>query len=260
MRSITFVLLFTLSSVTFPAEGVTACWEITGNDNKISKVDDFWNIKNSVTEESILLVRVGGQEEAIPVNTIQIIELRPIKKSRLKLFRGNTTKGIITFTDGSEREFVSDLNLISRAGDKKIDVQFTTIQSIRKCPGATIAVEKPALQKNNAVIAETNTQTAFNPDADVIKMVNGDILNGTILTKELLWKASFGIISVHKDQIRQMTLIRENSPDGLLESISRDRINGLLETNKIKMKLSIGQTIEVDTDSIKTIHFGKPVR
>jgi len=260
MRSITIVLFFIASSIIFTAEAAVSCWEITGKDNKVSKVDDFWNIKSKLSEESILLIRIRGQEEAVSVNTIQIIELMPVKNSRLKFIRSSTSKGIITFIDGRKREFESDMNLISRVRDKKFDVQFSTVRSIRKCKEAPIPDDKPVLQKNDMVIAETDTQTTFDPDADVIKMVNGDLLNGSILTKELLWKATFGIISVNKNQIRKITLIRENATDGLLETRSSDKINGHLETNQISFRLSIGQTVEINANDIKAIHFGVPVR
>ena len=263
MRLITCVFLFTITSITFPSIGAAVCWEITDNDGKVSKVDDFWNIKNNMTEESILLIRIEGSDESIPIKSIRTIELIPARKSGLNFLGRRISKGKITFTDGSEHSFETELNLISRAGDEKSDVQLTSVQSIRKCEDLAIVDDepKPALQQNSAVIAaETSPQITFSPDADVIYMVNGDILGGSILTKKLLWRASFATISISKNQINQITLVRENLEEGLLESRSGDKINGLLETKIINIKLSIGQSVEINPDHIRAIHFGDPAR
>jgi hypothetical protein len=256
MRFIILIVLITLCSTAYAAVENTACWEITQDNGKVIKVDDFWHIKNMVSKESILLMRIDDSEMSIPIKSIRAIELVPDKKGGFKFLTGKKSKGTITFIDGSKNTFVTDLDLISRVGEVKSNVPLARVQSITICEEQTIVNDEPKA----VTTTETSTQTSSNPDVDVVQLVNGDVLNGFILTRELLWKASFGTIKVNKDQIRKMTLIREKANDGLLESRSSDKINGLLETNKITIKLSIGQTVEVNTSNIKAIRFGKPAR
>jgi hypothetical protein len=260
MRFIISVLLITIASVTFSPEGVAGCWEITNKDGKVSKVDEIWHLRNKLSDKSMLLVKTNGSDESVLVDSIRTITITPTRKGWLNFLESGAVNGEITFTDGSVRKFSSDLNLISRAGNEQTDIPFTSVQSIRRCEKSPLVADKPAVQQRDVVVAEASTQATHRPDVDVIYMDNGDVLSGTILTKELLWNASFATVLVKKRDIKHMTLIRENTIVGLIDLWSGDRVNGILETNQIKIKLSIGQTIDIKTDRIKAIRFAEPVR
>ena len=254
MRFIISVLLITIASVTFSSEGVAGCWEITNKDGKLSKVDEIWHLRNKLSDKSMLLVKTNGSDESVLVDSIRAISITPTEKGWMKFLDSRTANGEITFTDGSVRRFSSDLNLISRTGDEQTDIPLASIQSIRKCEKPPVVADKPA------AVAEASTQITHSSDVDVIYMDNGDVLSGTILTKELLWNASFATVTVSKRKIQRMILIRENTITGLMDLWSGDRVSGILETNQIKIKLSIGQTIDIKTDRIKAIRFAEPVR
>lgn len=259
MRFIISVLLITIASVTFSSEGVAGCWEITNKDGKVSKVDEIWHLKNKLSDKSVLLVKTNGNDESILVDSISAISISPPKKGWLNFLDNRTVNGEITLTDGSVHSFSSDLNLMLLAGDEQTDLPLANVESIRRCEKPPVVADEPATQQRGATVVEASPQVTHSPDVDVIYMDNGDVLSGTILTKELLWNASFATVTVKKRKIQRMTLIRENTISGMMDLWSGDRVSGLLETNKIKIKLSIGQTIDIKTDRIKAIRFAEPV-
>lgn len=207
---------------------------------------------------SMLLVRFNGKDESILTETIHTIRISPPKKGWRNFLGSGSAKGEITFTNGNRRKFESSLNLMTLSGGEQLNLPLATISLVKKCKKPPAIAEKSTAKQPEVIYVEARAPITHSPDVDVVYMDNGDILSGTIQTNEFLWTASFATVKVQKNQVKHMTLMRDNSAFGLLILWTGDEVNGVLDTNQIKVKLSLGQTIDVKTEHIKAIRFSEP--
>ncbi|MCH8151586.1 MAG: hypothetical protein IH830_04330 [Planctomycetes bacterium] len=94
---------------------------------------------------------------------------------------------------------------------------------------------------------------ARRPLYDAIKLKNGDTMSGVILNESFTIKASYGVLTFPRAQIDRITIEGGGfNVDELILKVG-DRISGVLQDAKIRVKLSSGAEADLDKDKVKEI-------
>lgn len=90
---------------------------------------------------------------------------------------------------------------------------------------------------------------------DRLQMKNGDLISGVIQNESLSIKTSYALLNFTLDKLFSIELEGGGANNDVILVRTGDKISGVLETTKIKVKLTTGGEVELDKDKIKMIRF-----
>lgn len=253
-----YTRVFLIFSLLVGAQEVAAadCWELIDKDGRTILATDIWHIKNRLGQGGALMGKMDGEEMAIPVADIRAMTLAPQAKGWMPFMGGHAMSGEITFTDERKGLFESDLNLHLLKDDKKDSLSLADVRSITRCDAEVSAkTSSGGREKTTAPILDKQTGSG---DMDSVRLINGDILNGTVTTSDFKWEAPYASLAFKREQIQAITLRSNEKHNGLLELRSGDRISGILMDKYIEITLEYGQRVPLATEMLESVHFRKP--
>ncbi|TCK17165.1 hypothetical protein DFR30_0386 [Thiogranum longum] len=287
MLAVYAVLFMTLINVR-PA--FAACWQIDLRDGTRIKATDFWNLSSKLEDspQSFLLGQIDGEDQQIPVSEIQSIVYQEAEAGGWGAWLKNSdTSAQIRFTDGrvstlktglpvfyrtvgkkkrlpastvmEERSDNRDMNLniFYRArGDVK-QVSVDAVSQIEHCDEASEVDSEADVIVQHVDNNESSLNPAVQDDSDVLGMTNGDMLTGRVTTTPIIWQTDYGVLEIKRSEIRVLGIEGESKQQGELELLSGDRMRGRLINKTLTIHLTIGQSLDVPVEQLRTLTLHK---
>ncbi|MEE8343531.1 MAG: hypothetical protein V3R51_06975, partial [Gammaproteobacteria bacterium] len=220
----------------------------------MSKVLEIWHIRDRFSQEAALLGATNGEELVVPVANLRSILFQPAQSTWFARLGGVKMTATLEFLDGKTDSFVTDSKLFvqKQSGEEKIPVG--NLRSIVRCgPGTQIPVIDTGLDR--PVQRPVSGVSSTGSPADRVKLNNGDILSGEVITETFHWTAPYAELRFHGWQIRSISQPEQGVSQGLLELRSGDRISGVLTDPFIEIRLRDGQRVQVPSQQLRSIEF-----
>jgi len=220
------------------------CWEVTDIQGKTVRADDVWHLRNVHTGQSALLGTFDGKDTSILLRDVQSIVAQPSGKKRFGIFGTSETPLRITYGDGRQSSYSGDLALTVQVGDDRSEIALAQLRSVIRCDQPVSAGATTATQDRGAAGAE---------GFDTMTLGNGNVLHGTIATALIHWRSPYALLKIERRHIKSVDLDAKGK--GLLETWVGDRISGDLQNGTLRIRLRIGQDLEIGKQEIKSIRF-----
>jgi len=240
------VLLFLLfTSLTTPASA--DCWNIQRNDGSKLHTTAIWHLQNKLldTPQAQLIGKQDGKDRFIATGKIDSITVKAAGGGWLHAGEYNTR---ITLRNGQHLLLTMKQSLQYQKNSKHSGtIPLKNIDQINHCTSSTS-------EHTNTKIAKTAAATTVNNALLTIHLNNNDTFRGTPAS-DIKWKSAYGLLMVEPSQIESLKYDTDKA-SGLIILKSGDHINGKLESDRLSIRLSIGQTIIIPRQNIQTISSG----
>ncbi len=118
--------------------------------------------------------------------------------------------------------------------------------------GATIEIRREKILKVIFRVRETERKGI--PQTRFVILKNGDYFSGEILNENLVIATTYADVPLDLGNLESVTLIGENNPLTKVAMRNGDTIQGVLETEDIRIDLDIGDVISVYKDRIDVLY------
>lgn len=247
MRNVAVLLTVMVALLSASGMAFAGCWKVTDSEGRVTKADDVWHLRNVRTGQSALLGTFDGKDSSILLRDVKSIVAQPSSKKRFGIFRSGDTQLRVTYIDGRQSSYVGDLPLTVQVGGNKSEIALAQLRSVIRCDRPVSAGITTAAQDRAAAGAE---------QFDAMTLGNGNILHGAIATSLIHWKAPYALLKVERRHIKSITIGAKG--EGLLETWVGDRISGDLQNGTLRIRLSIGQDLDINKKEIQSIRFATP--
>ncbi len=289
MLAVFAVLLMVLINV---GPSFAACWQIELRDGTRIKATDFWNLSSKLDDSpnSFLLGQIDGEDQQIPVSDIRSIVYQDAEAGGWGAWlRSSETSAQVRFTDGSVSTLKTglpvfyrtvgekkrlpastvmeersdnrdmDLNIFYRArGDVK-QVSVDAVSQIERCNEESEVNDDGDVIVQHVDDNEPSSKPALQDNSDVLGMTNGDMLTGRVTTTPIIWQTDYGVLEIKRNEIRVLGIEGEGERQGELELLSGDHIRGRLLNKTLTVHLTIGQSLDVPVEKLRTLTLHKAV-
>lgn len=248
-----YIYFFFVSLWFIPAQVSADCWKIIDKDGSVIQTKNIWNLHDRLSGKSALLGEFKGEELAIPVDEIQSFTVKSSDKGWFGLVGSEDAIIKVKFQDGSQASYKSDMNLFYLSDEKQKEIPIFGVRSVERC----IEKHKQKQRRDEAKTqdAEPGSQMQTVSEPLTIVLNNGDILHGKLVSEVIQWKTVYATLDVPVLHIRLLRV--ESKSGGQLELLSGDRMSGSLQNTSLKIKLIIGQVVDLDREMIKTVSYKK---
>jgi hypothetical protein len=250
-----YIQFFFISLWFIPAQVSADCWKIIDKSNTVIQAKNIWNLHDRLSGKSALLAELKGEELIIPVDDIQSFTVKSSDKGWFGLAGSEDASIKVKFQDGRQTTFKSDMNLFYLLDAEQKEISISSVRSVERCIEKETHKQKQRMLEAKTQDAEPGPQIQTNLEPLTIKLNNGDILHGKLVSEVIQWKTVYATLDVPVQHIRQLSI--ESKSGGQLELLSGDRMSGSLQNTSLKIKLIIGQVVDLDREMIKTVSYKK---
>ncbi len=92
------------------------------------------------------------------------------------------------------------------------------------------------------------------PQRQFLVLKNGDYFSGKVINRELTVATTYATVPISLDNADTVTMIGEHNPLTRIRMLNNDVLQGVLETEDIKVELDVGTQVNIFQDRIDTIY------
>ncbi len=247
-------ILATIVLATACQSAWSACFTLTDTEGNVYTASDIWQVKNRLDSRSTLMGSVAGKEKIVPVADVRTITFNEQSDGWLSRLGGDQREALLTLRSGETTSFRSSLVLSYKMGDKTRQIALGNLASVVRCT--------PQRSGSAAVTSDTYgvIDTVITPSATVsssarVYLFNGDILDGKLLTPELILKTDYALLSVTIDRIKTVRHPENATGRIVVEFDRNNRATGDWIDSSVELQISDDQVITLDSELIRAIEF-----
>jgi hypothetical protein len=232
-----------------PALGSANCWEIVTSEDETIVATDLWQMRNRLTENSVLYGKVGRETTSIPVD--EILSFTVTKGSGKT--RHHERDIAVVRRDQQTVALRTDLNLFYVVNDQRRELAIARVREAVRCEGVDDSAVPGKVATSAPAGAEGSVEIA--PSLALLVVKNGDVLHGEAIGQSIEWQSAYATVSFQPDDIDVVVLDCDNSKPGFIRTLAGDQLEGKLADNPVSFRLSTGQVIEIPAQLVLYLAF-----